>query len=81
MNDQAPKIKTNERPYQQVPATLSGGTNQKVAIAKVLLAAPVIILDEPAGHEHRGPGFEIYNLVSGAGSEGSALYLSLPSFR
>ncbi|TDE12869.1 sugar ABC transporter ATP-binding protein [Dyadobacter psychrotolerans] len=55
---------------------LSGGNQQKVVIAKVLLASPkVIILDEPTRGIDIGAKFEIYKLIQNLAAEGIAVIL------
>lgn len=56
--------------------TLSGGNQQKVAIAKVLMAKPkVIILDEPTRGIDIGAKIEIYHLVRQLANEGLGVIL------
>jgi inositol transport system ATP-binding protein len=56
--------------------TLSGGNQQKVAIAKVLMAKPkVIILDEPTRGIDIGAKVEIYQLIQQLASEGLGVIL------
>lgn len=56
--------------------TLSGGNQQKVAIAKVLMAKPkVIILDEPTRGIDIGAKAEIYQLIRQLASEGLGVIL------
>ncbi len=56
--------------------TLSGGNQQKVAIAKALLTKPkVIILDEPTRGIDIGAKAEVYHLVRQLASEGLGIIL------
>lgn len=60
----------------QKTETLSGGNQQKVAIAKVLLAKPkIIILDEPTRGIDIGAKAEIYQLIRQLASEGLGILL------
>lgn len=55
---------------------LSGGNQQKVVIAKVLLSSPqIIILDEPTRGIDIGAKFEIYKLINELKSKGLAIIL------
>ena len=55
---------------------LSGGNQQKVVIAKVLLASPkIIILDEPTRGIDIGAKFEIYKLIQNLAAEGLAVII------
>lgn len=61
---------------EQRVETLSGGNQQKVAIAKVLLAKPkIIILDEPTRGIDIGAKAEIYQLIRQLASEGLGVIL------
>ncbi|MDB5263666.1 MAG: D-xylose transporter ATP-binding protein [Adhaeribacter sp.] len=56
--------------------SLSGGNQQKVVIAKVLLAAPeLIILDEPTRGIDVGAKFEIYKLIKELAAKGLAVIM------
>lgn len=60
----------------QTVGTLSGGNQQKVAIGKVLLANPeVIILDEPTRGVDIGAKFEIYKLIQELTAAGKGVIL------
>lgn len=55
---------------------LSGGNQQKVVIAKVLQAAPnVVILDEPTRGIDIGAKFEIYKLINDLKAQGIAVVM------
>lgn len=55
---------------------LSGGNQQKVGIAKILLAnADVILLDEPTKGVDIGARKEIYEIIRGLAKEGKAIML------
>lgn len=55
---------------------LSGGNQQKVVIAKVLLSSPkVIILDEPTRGVDVGAKFEIYKLIHNLTAQGIAVIM------
>ncbi|UZP68815.1 ribose ABC transporter ATP-binding protein RbsA [Desulfovibrio mangrovi] len=67
-------IKTPSR--EQTVGNLSGGNQQKVAIAKGLLARPrVLILDEPTRGVDVGARKEIYQLINSFKSEGMSIIL------
>jgi ribose transport system ATP-binding protein len=64
-----PKL-TNEQPVK----TLSGGNQQKVVLAKWLLAEPqVLILDEPTRGIDVGAKFEIYQLIHELADRGAGV--------
>ena len=55
---------------------LSGGNQQKIVIAKVLLASPeIVILDEPTRGIDIGAKFEIYKLIQNLAAEGLAVII------
>ena len=64
-------------PNLQVLAnTLSGGNQQKVVIAKALMAEPlVLILDDPTRGIDVGAKFEIYTLINSLAAAGVAIIL------
>ena len=61
---------------EQVTATLSGGNQQKVLLAKWLIPAPrVLILDQPTRGIDVGAKAEIHRIVSHLAAEGMAIIL------
>ncbi len=61
---------------RQAVKTLSGGNQQKVALARWLLAKPsVFILDEPTRGVDVGAKSEIYRIIDGLASRGVAVLL------
>ncbi|MFC3023487.1 ribose ABC transporter ATP-binding protein RbsA [Vibrio zhugei] len=67
-------IKTPKR--EQIIGNLSGGNQQKVAIAKGLMTRPkVLILDEPTRGVDVGAKKEIYQLINEFKSEGMSIIL------
>ncbi|MDD4872355.1 MAG: sugar ABC transporter ATP-binding protein [Kiritimatiellae bacterium] len=67
-------IKTTGR--QQAVNQLSGGNQQKVVIAKTLLARPsIVILDEPTRGIDIGAKAEVYAIIARLASEGKAVIL------
>jgi inositol transport system ATP-binding protein len=71
---EALRIKT---PHPDQPVkNLSGGNQQKVVIAKVLLSAPeIIILDEPTRGIDVGAKFEIYKFIKDLAAKGLAVIM------
>jgi ABC-type sugar transport system ATPase subunit len=68
------RIKTSSR--DQIVNHLSGGNQQKVVLAKVLLNEPdIIILDEPTRGIDIGAKVEIYSLITKLASEGKAIIM------
>jgi inositol transport system ATP-binding protein len=68
------KIKTYHR--NQCVNTLSGGTQQKVVLAKWLLNDPeIIILDEPTRGIDIGAKTEIYRIIGGLAKQGKAIIM------
>lgn len=62
--------------YRQLVMNLSGGNQQKVVIAKWLMAHPkVLILDEPTRGIDVGAKAEIYGLISQLASQGVAVII------
>jgi inositol transport system ATP-binding protein len=57
-------------------ASLSGGNQQKIVLAKWLLCAPeILLLDEPTRGIDVGAKFEIYTLIAGLADEGKAILM------
>lgn len=72
----AQRLRLKSSGLHQKVETLSGGNQQKVAIAKVLLAKPkIIILDEPTRGIDIGAKVEIYQLIKQFASEGLGVIL------
>ncbi len=68
------KIKTPS--IEHVVANLSGGNQQKVVIAKWLMALPkVLILDEPTRGIDVGAKYEIYNIINQLAESGVAIIM------
>ena len=64
------------RSATQLIATLSGGNQQKVSLAKCFAAEPkILLLDEPTRGIDVNTKFEIYNLIDKAASEGLSILL------
>lgn len=71
---QAYSVKTSSR--QQMVSDLSGGNQQKVVLAKVLLNHPeIIIFDEPTRGIDIGAKAEIYKMINTLAAEGKAILL------
>jgi len=67
-------VKTRDR--NQTVGSLSGGTQQKIVVAKALLAEPaVLILDEPTRGIDIGAKSEIYAIVAKLAAEGKAVIM------
>jgi ABC-type sugar transport system ATPase subunit len=67
-------VKTAGR--RQDISQLSGGNQQKVVIAKTLLAKPsIVILDEPTRGIDIGAKAEVYAIITRLASEGKAVIL------
>ena len=67
-------VKTRDR--NQTVGSLSGGTQQKIVVAKALLAEPaVLILDEPTRGIDIGAKSEIYAIIAKLAAEGKAVIM------
>lgn len=72
----AQQLRIKASSLDQRVETLSGGNQQKVAIAKVLMAKPkVIILDEPTRGIDIGAKIEVYQLIRQLACEGLGVIL------
>ncbi|MEK7355241.1 MAG: sugar ABC transporter ATP-binding protein [Bdellovibrionota bacterium] len=68
------RLRTRRRDLEQPISDLSGGNQQKVVLARVLQAAPdVLVLDEPTRGVDVGAKFEIYQILFGLAAEGQSL--------
>jgi D-xylose transport system ATP-binding protein len=64
------------RDLEQPAGTLSGGNQQKVVLAKVLLTKPkVLLLDEPTRGIDVGAKLEVYELINRLTAAGQAIVL------
>ena len=64
-NSYIEKLKIKTAGYQQKTGTLSGGNQQKIVIAKWLLAdSKILIVDEPTRGIDVGAKLEIYNIMN-----------------
>lgn len=69
------KVGLKSRLYHK-PSQMSGGQQQKVAIARAISASPPIILaDEPTGNLDSNSGCEVMNILKGLNQEGKTLIL------
>lgn len=69
-------LKIKSTSMNQKVMTLSGGNQQKVVIAKVLLTSPsLVILDEPTRGIDIGAKFEIYKLINQLTDKGIAVIM------
>ena len=70
------KLRIKAKNLQQKVKTLSGGNQQKVVIAKVLMTSPtLIILDEPTRGIDIGAKHEIYKLIRQLAEKGMAVIM------
>lgn len=68
------RLRTRRRDLDQPISDLSGGNQQKVILARVLQAAPdVLVLDEPTRGVDVGAKFEIYQILFTLAAEGQSL--------
>ena len=75
-DEQIRKFRIRSAGRDQAVKFLSGGNQQKVAIARALLAEPeIIILDEPTRGIDVGAKSEIYALITGLAAAGKAVLL------
>ncbi|WP_195937932.1 ribose ABC transporter ATP-binding protein RbsA [Romboutsia sp. 1001713B170131_170501_G6] len=76
VNSYIDKINIKTPSQEQLIRNLSGGNQQKVAIAKALLTNPdVLILDEPTRGVDVGAKKEIYDLINDFKSKGKAVIM------
>ena len=70
------KMRVRTPSLAQTVGLLSGGNQQKIAIAKGLMTRPrVLILDEPTRGVDVGAKFEIYRIIRQLAAEGTAILL------
>jgi ribose transport system ATP-binding protein len=70
------KLRVKARTVQQNISELSGGNQQKVAIARLLHSGcEVLILDEPTRGIDIGSKAEIYELIDGLAKDGKAVLI------
>lgn len=76
MKDYIKKMNIKTPSEEQIIKNLSGGNQQKVAIAKALMTNPdVLILDEPTRGVDVGAKKEIYDLINNFKSQGKAVIM------
>ncbi|WBW98231.1 xylose ABC transporter ATP-binding protein [Oceanirhabdus sp. W0125-5] len=75
-NDYVKVLKTKTPSIEQKVKNLSGGNQQKVVIAKWLMADPkVLVLDEPTRGIDVGAKYEIYNIMNELVSKGVSIIM------
>jgi ABC-type sugar transport system ATPase subunit len=75
-NEYVGKLKIKTPSLEQYVKNLSGGNQQKVVIAKWMLAEPkILILDEPTRGIDVGAKFEIYNIMNDLVDQGVAIVM------
>jgi ABC-type sugar transport system ATPase subunit len=75
-NGYATKLKIKAADPDQTAATLSGGNQQKVVLAKWLAAnADIVIFDEPTRGIDVGAKLEIYHLINELAAQGKAILM------
>jgi cell division transport system ATP-binding protein len=74
---QALKMVGLEHKLQRLPLELSGGEQQRVAVARALVVDPlVLIADEPTGNLDPEVTLDIMDLFKGANARGSTVLLA-----
>lgn len=70
------ELRTKTPSVEQKAGNLSGGNQQKVVLAKWLMAEPVVlILDEPTRGIDVGAKFEIYNIMNTLAAQGVSIIM------
>lgn len=70
------ELRTKTPSVEQKTGNLSGGNQQKVVLAKWLMATPVVlVLDEPTRGIDVGAKFEIYNIMNGLVEQGVSIIM------
>jgi ribose transport system ATP-binding protein len=79
--EQGAAVNLRAADYANPVATLSGGNQQKVVIAKYMLGQPrVFMLDEPTRGVDVGARYEIYSVIRELASRGSGILLASSDF-